>query len=250
MGVLLGLSASQPRRSIEIRIISFSINHGKDFWAESNLRHVIQLINTYKPHLVALQETDSLVASGKIRFHLRQLSVQTGYHYLYGASGKLENGTYGVGVLSIWPFENTQKIALPASAAMASKVMVCGLVSPVGGQHLRVCSARLDYASGFDRALQAAFVNQILSPSIQPVLLGMDMGARPSEQPYSFFQTGWLDAAADSANPTLSLGATGDRVDYLFALKNSNVRIKSYEVLADSPTASDHLPVLATFELW
>lgn len=248
LGVLIGLSSSQPQRLVEIRILSFSINHGKDFWAESNLRQVLKIINENKPDLVALQEVDSIFTNNKVSFHLRQLAVQTGYDYLYGASGKLENGTYGVGLLSRWVFEKTQKLELPTSTGKGSRQIVCGLVSPIEGFHLRVCNARLEYTSQFDRALQAAFVNQLLSPSIQPVLLALDMGARPGEQPPSSFQPGWLDAALSSEASTLSLGNHGDRVDYLYSLKNTKVRIKSYKVIDENPSASDHLPVMALFE--
>lgn len=230
--------------------MSYSINHARNYFAESNLREVLKVIAKYKPDLVALQQVDSISVNDKVSFHLRQLSVQTGYHYLYGSSGKTEEGTYGVGLLSKWPFEKNQKLTMPFSAGLDARILLCGLVSPVEGFHFRICNARLEYGSLFDKAMQAAFVNQVLSPSIQPVLVAMDMGTGIDEQPYSSFKSGWLDAAGDSDVTTWFEGNPGDRFDYLLALKNTNIRVKSYQVISDYPNVSDHLPVLATFEFW
>ncbi|MBU1821510.1 MAG: endonuclease/exonuclease/phosphatase family protein [Bacteroidetes bacterium] len=236
------------KKPVEVRVLSFSINHGKNYWAESNIREVLKIIEKEKPDLIALQEIDSVVLDARVSFHIRQLAVQTGYHFVYGASGAEEGGTYGVGILSKWPLENTQKLPLPHSAATDARVMVCGLVSPVKGRYFRFCTARLDYSSIFDRALQSAFIHQVLSPSVQPVLLAMDLGARPGEQSQTFFQADWMDAAQTSVEPTLSQGQPGDRFDYLLALKNTDVRVVSYEVLREHATISSHLPVIAVFE--
>jgi endonuclease/exonuclease/phosphatase family metal-dependent hydrolase len=238
------------KKSVEVRVLGYSINHGKNYWAESNIREVLKIIEKEKPDLIALQEVDSVVLGDRVEFHIRQLAVQTGYYYVYGASGPDEEGTYGVGILSRWPLEKTQTLPMPHSATADPRVLVCGVVSPAKGRYLRFCNARLDYSSVFDRALQSAFIHQVLSPSVQPVLLSMDMGARPGEQPQSYFQADWIDAAQSSVESTLAQGKPGDRFDYLLALKNTDVRLVSYKVLGEYPKVSNHLPVMAVFELW
>jgi endonuclease/exonuclease/phosphatase family metal-dependent hydrolase len=247
---MLCLMGSQPQKAVEVRVLSFNIHHGEDKWGESNLRYVLRIIQEQKPHLVALQAVDSLDNNGVINHQMRRLAAQTGMYYLYGASDSLSNGSHGVGILSKWPFEKSQKLPLPNSAGADPRTMLCGLVNPVQGLSFRICSARLEYASVFDRALQSAYVNQLLSNSIQPVLLALDMGARPNEQPYFSYRTQWLDAAKGSYLPTWTEGVSGDRFDYLMALKNTRVRVKSYKVIQDYPDASDHYPILATFEFW
>jgi endonuclease/exonuclease/phosphatase family metal-dependent hydrolase len=248
--IVFFLIAISPKKTVEIKVLSFSIHHGKNYWAESNLRDVLKVIDQEKLDLIALQEVDSVLSGDRVSFQLRQLAVQTGYHYIYGASGRVEDGVYGVGILSKWPLENTQKLPLPHSAGMDARVMVCGLISPAKGRYLRLCNARLEYASQFDRSLQSAFIHQVLSPSVQPVLLAMDMGSRPGEQPYSFFENGWVDAAQGSSFSTLPQGKPDERIDYLLALKNTSVRIKDYKVVREYATTSNHFPILATFELW
>ncbi|MPR32830.1 endonuclease/exonuclease/phosphatase [Cytophagaceae bacterium SJW1-29] len=240
----------RPQRVVEVRVLSYNMHHGENKWGESNLRDVLKIIQDQKPQIVALQAVDSLHENGRINYQIRRLAAQTGMHYLYGASDSLANGSHGVGILSKWPFENSQKLTLPSSPGADPRTLLCGLISAAEGLTFRICSARLEYASVFDRALQSAYVNQLLAPSIQPVLLALDMGARPNEQPYFSYRTRWLDAAKGSYLPTWTEGISGDRLDYLMALKNTRVRVKSYKVIQDYPDASDHYPILATFEFW
>jgi len=245
-----GLVSSRPRQACEVKVLSFNMHHGVNKWGQPNLRDIVKLIEDHKPDIVALQAVDSVLENGKVNHQLRRLAVQAGMHYLYAASDNLSNGSHGVGILSRWPFANTQKTSLPHSPGADPRVMVCGLVSPVKGLTFRICTVRMEYASVFDRALQSAYVNHVLEPSIQPVLLAMDMGARPNEQPYFSYHANWIDAAKGSYLPTWTEGISGDRLDYLMVLKNTRVRVKSYKVVRDYPNISDHYPILADFEFW
>ncbi|TLV03627.1 endonuclease/exonuclease/phosphatase family protein [Dyadobacter luticola] len=230
--------------------MSFNIRHGLNMTDEPNLRDILRIISESKPDLIAMQAVDSLVDKKKVQFQLRQIAAQTGMHYLYGVADRSENGTQGLGILSVWPFEKTQLIDLPKTAGSDPKVLLCGLVKAAKGLTFRFCNARLEYASVMDRALQAAYINQMLVNSVQPVLIGMDMGARPNEQPYFSFTKNWQDAAQGSQLQTWNEGLPGDRFDYIFALLNSKVRIKKYKVIRNYPAVSDHYPILATIEFW
>ncbi len=248
--VICLLSASQPRRSIEIKIMSFNIRHGEGINEESNLRGILKIIQEQKPNLVALQAVDSLITDGKVQFQLRQLASQTSMHYAYGVADRSENGSQGVGILSTWPFEKTQTIPLPSTPGSDPKVLLCGLIRHSRYLTFRFCNSRLEYASVLDRALQAAYINQMLVGSVQPVVLGMDMGARPNEQPYFSFRKKWQDAARGSQLETWNQGLPGDRMDYIFVLLNNKVRVKSYKVIRDYPGVSDHYPIVANVEFW
>lgn len=217
---------------------------------ESNLMDVLKIIKENSPDLVAIQAIDSLVGDGKIQFQLRQLAIQTGMHYAYGVADRSENGTQGVGLLSVWPFEKTQGINLPTTRGADPKLLLCGLIRQSRNLTFRFCNSRLEYASMMDRALQAAYINQMLGGSIQPVVLGMDMGARPNEQPYFSFRKRWQDAAQGSQLETWNEGLPGDRLDYIFVLLNNKVRVKDYKVIRNYPQVSDHYPILATVEFW
>ncbi|QRR04353.1 endonuclease/exonuclease/phosphatase family protein [Dyadobacter sandarakinus] len=230
--------------------MSFNIRHGTNRNEEPNLREILEVIRENKPELVALQAVDSLVDSKKVQFQLRQLAVQTGMHYMYAVADTSENGTQGIGILSEWPFENTQVIRLPGTPGADPKVLSCGLITAARGLTFRFCNARLEYASVIDRALQAAYINQMLVNSIQPVVIGMDMGARPNEQPYFSFRKKWQDAAEGSWFQTWNEGLPGDRLDYIFVLMNSRVRVKNYKVIRNHPFVSDHYPIIATVEFW
>lgn len=248
---LFSLFGANPLATVEVKVLSFNIHHGEDIRGNSNLRSVLRIIQENDPHIVALQAVDSLVElDGKVNHQIRRLAAQTGMYYVYAKSDSLSNGNHGVGLLSKWPFEKTQALPLPTSIGADPRMMVCGLIKPTKGFAFRVCSARLEYASVFDRALQSAYINQMLGGSVQPVLLAMDMGARPNEQPYFSYRDDWIDAAKGSFLPTWTEGISGDRLDYLLALANTRVRVKEYKVIRHYPEVSDHYPIMATFEFW
>jgi endonuclease/exonuclease/phosphatase family metal-dependent hydrolase len=251
VGAVFGsLSASKPPKATEIKVLSYNIRHGENAWGQSNLREVLRVIEREKPHLVALQAVDSLEYEGKVQFQLRQLAVQTGMYYAYGAADSTTGGSQGVGILSKWPFEKTQKLLMPARPDSEPRVLLCGLVRPARDLTFRFCNARLEYASVFDRALQAAYINRMLEESIQPVVLAMDLGARPNEQPYFSFRKRWHDAARGSLLPTWTEGVPGDRLDYIMVLQNTRVNVKNYKVLRQQEGTSDHFPIVATVEFW
>ncbi len=242
------LTAAPTEKSRKVKVLSFNIRHGEDNWGDSNLRTVIQLIREEKPQLVAFQAIDSIETAGKIRFQLRQIAMQTGMYFSYGASDVTEGGSQGVGILSAWPIEKTQKLVLPGSPGSDPRVLLCGLIRESEKLTFRFCNARLEYASVIDRALQAAYINQLLGESIQPVILTMDMGVKPNEQPYFSFRKNWLDVAKGSQLATWVEGLPGDRLDYILVLNQKRVRVSNYKVIRDYPEASDHYPIVATVE--
>ncbi|WP_229216364.1 endonuclease/exonuclease/phosphatase family protein [Dyadobacter sp. 3J3] len=250
ISLAITLLSSQPRRPFEIKVMSFNVRHGLDLNDESNLMGILKVIKENSPQLIALQAVDSLKNNGKVQFQLRQLAIQTGMYYAYGVADSTEHGSQGVGLLSKWPFEKTQKFNLPMTKGSDARVLQCGLIHPTKNLTFRFCNARLEYASVVDRALQAAFVNQMLQGSIQPVVIGMDMGARPNEQPYFSFRKKWQDAARGSQMETWNEGLPGDRMDYIFVLMNNKVRVKRYKVIKNHPEVSDHYPIMATIEFW
>ncbi len=244
------LLATAPPRGVEVRVMSFNMRHGEDKWGGSNLRSIVRIIREEAPHIVALQSVDSLNADGKVRYQLRQLAAQTGMHYDYASADSLDGGTLGLGLLSVWPFENRQTFELPGSPAGEPRIMLCGLIVRSKDLTFRVCNTRLEPTSLFDRAMQAAYVNRALSESVQPVILAMDMGARPNEQPYFSFRQKWTDAAKGSLLPTTPEGAPGERVDYIMALKSARILVRDYKVIRKYPDISDHFPILATVEFY
>lgn len=249
-GMLTLSSGRGALRSTEIRMMSFNMHHGEDKWGESNLRNVVRTIQKYAPQVVALQAVDSIDDNGKVRYQLRQLAAQTGMHYVYGASDSLGGGTHGLGILSVFPIEQSQITHLPKSRDTDPRIMLCALLEVANVGSFKLCNARLEQVSPFDRAMQAAFVNRALTGSIQPTCLAIDMGAKPYEQPYFSFRDDWSDAAKGSMLPTVPEGINGDRRDYFFLLKRKNTRLKDYRVIRDFPDMSDHYPVLTTVEFY
>lgn len=219
LGMLVLSSGRSGVRSAEIRMMSFNMHHGEDKWGDSNLRNVIRTIQKYAPQVVALQAVDSIDDNGKVRYQLRQLAAQTGMHYVYGASDSLGGGTHGLGILSVFPIQQSQVTHLPKSPDTDPRTMLCALLEVSNVGSFKLCNARLEQVSPFDRAMQAAFVNRALTGSIQPTCLAIDMGAKPYEQPYFSFRDEWTDAARGSMLPTVPEGINGDRRDYFFFIE-------------------------------
>lgn len=255
--IVYGQGKGSTMKPLELKIMSFNIQYGNDYWGESNLRSVVKIIQEERPHLVALQGVDSVEVDGRLRHKLRQIAIQTGMYYVYGETEGITNGSKGIGILSRFAPSKVQKFMLPdgplnsgGRSTVSPRALLCAYVEYALGRGLRFCCSRIEYANGSERLLQAAFVNGLLNESIQPVILGIDLGAKPSEQPYNSFRKSWVDTGKGSTLATWVEGTPGDRFDYIFVLENVRMRVKDYKVIRRFPEVSDHFPIVSTIEMW
>src|SRR5690606_24904090 len=109
--LLFGILMSNQVAGHEFKVMTYNIYHCEENYnpGHSNIQRVADIINTYKPDFVALQEVDSMT-NRTAEFNadvpkdlVQELAKLTGMHGYFAKAIDYSNGGYGEGVLSRWP---------------------------------------------------------------------------------------------------------------------------------------------------
>ena len=227
-------------------VLSYNIHHGEGVDGVFDLARLAQLIVDSGADLVALQEVDVGTSRASGVDQAAELGRLSGMHVAFGRAIDFAGGQYGDAVLSRWPIEGVQRIALPAAPDHELRVAVAVTVSPPdGGLRLRFVSTHLDHTTDpADRVAQVGELNARLLPAALPTLLVGDLNAQPDSKPMArLLDAGWLAADGDLA-PTYPSDMPERKIDWVLLAPGSVGRVGEARVLHE-PVASDHCPLLA-----
>jgi endonuclease/exonuclease/phosphatase family metal-dependent hydrolase len=192
--------------------------------------------------VVSLQEVDVRTRRGNFVDEPGELAAALGFHYVFAASIKWDEGHYGLAVLSRWPLTKVKRHRVEGTPEAEPRIVLDATVC-VGGRSLQILNHHADRRTA-SRALGFASLRQIVKDKIgHGILILADLNEYPDAPGIrSLIEGGFIDLAAKEAVNTLSTG----RVDY---------------VLADAPLArllsparvwptdkSDHHALLADLE--
>ncbi|WP_053365690.1 endonuclease/exonuclease/phosphatase family protein [Bacillus sp. FJAT-27245] len=239
--------------STPIKVMSYNIHHGVGIDNVLDLGRIAGLIDEEGADIVALQEVDRhFGARSNFEDQAKKLAYLLGYHYVYAANldlNPLEDGAnrrqYGTAVLSKYPIIHSQNYFLPSFGQEQRGLLETTI--NVKGNQIRVYNTHL----GLDvpqRLAQVTEIKKIVAAKKTPAILIGDLNAEPESDEIRLLLEGsnFIDVFEniDSVN-TFPVEDPRIRIDYIFSslgLKVSN----QYVVYS---TYSDHLPVVADFEL-
>ena len=97
-----------------IKIITFNIAHGKGLDGIINIEKQAEIINSYKPDIVFLQEIDMYTKRAGERNQIREFSKRVYLPYCSMESNiTLEDGYYGDGIISRFPISFSVNYLMP-----------------------------------------------------------------------------------------------------------------------------------------
>ena len=230
-------SAPAPDR---LRLLTYNIHAGRDASGVNNLQRVADLIESTRPDVVLLQEVDRTTTRSGGADHLAELERMTKMHAVFGKAIDFQGGQYGIAILSRWPIDTSETIALrgtPAEARVA-------LVAETGG--LRIINTHFDASDNEAFRLEEVghLVEEISRFRRLPMVVGGDLNSTPDSAVYTRLrENGLRDAFAEcgrSGGLTYPADAPVKRIDYLFIPRTYRC------VAADvqSSQASDHRALL------
>jgi endonuclease/exonuclease/phosphatase family metal-dependent hydrolase len=160
-----------------------------------------------------------------------------------------QGGAYGQLILSKHPLTDTKTHMLPpAEQGVEPRIMVEAHVK-IGDQSIAFFATHLDHKDDARRVKQVEEITRITANTKDAVsLLAGDLNARPDSTPIAILTKQWTDPSAGKGLLTIPAEKPRYQIDYV--LYRPKDRLKATEVkVLDEPVASDHRPVLATFEL-
>ncbi len=239
-GAIVDACDGAPAQSL--RVASYNIKSG----AQTSLAEVGDAIVAIAPDVLALQEVNVDLNGPADADQPRVLAGRLGYPFVYAAA--LCRGlthTYGIALISRFPFKHIGRINLRSAGAAEPRVAIDARIC-VGGAEVRVLATHADVWQPAPnlRTLAAALDETVTEKTI---VLG-DLNVQPSEgtAQETIGERGLVDLVGKYAEgPTF--WSDGKRLDYLFV--DRSLEAAATGATIGSTHASDHLPVWADFRL-
>lgn len=256
-----GFSCSGRKNNIEpvvvdqttLKVMSYNIHIGNPPSKDASFRDldaIAFVINLEKPDLVALSEVDNKTRrSGEAVDQAKKLAELTGMNFYFTKAMDYQGGEYGDAVLSKLPILDSQRYELPTTGIEFEPRSVAMVTVEKDGQKLHFASTHLDHTRNDEnRVLQAKALDSILDLLSDPIILAGDLNAQPGSKPIEIIRRNLKTTCTDNCPltfPAINPKVTIDHIlfspDNIFNLKELRTVNETY--------ASDHLPLVAVFEL-
>jgi endonuclease/exonuclease/phosphatase family metal-dependent hydrolase len=237
--------APTPAPARRVRVATYNILGG-----ELGLAPVIAALRALDAEVIALQEVDRGTRRAKRVDQPRAIAEALGMHVEFAAHPKRGGGRTGVALLSRHPLTNIEHIELPDGvlAALQADVAIDDVVIRTFVVHLlptelgdpRARQAGMDIA----RLREADAVLLRATDQRRPTLVLGDFNALSNGPEYAAFADHFEDACP-LGGPTWPTSDPTYRIDYVW----SSPELRVLGCPSTTPTASDHLPVVALLEL-
>ena len=242
-----------------LTMMTYNTHHGVGTDGRYDLDRIATVIANQRPDVVSLNEVmyNSSYGNGEnqpatYKSLLEQKTGQTWYYVYARMDGNWNSTSWAVGnmLLSRYPFSSTSRYALYNNSTVAGGTIV------VNGRTINAFSTHVSYTSATDRETQTNQVkNWAASWAENRIVMG-DFNTSPGTSHYSIMATPYFDAWAEAvksgtySSPSGTTGSTrgGSRFDYIYQSRGAT-GLKLSKAWVVSSSASDHLPLVASFTL-
>jgi endonuclease/exonuclease/phosphatase family metal-dependent hydrolase len=201
-------------------------------------------IRQYEPDFVTLQEVDFKTERNGKKDFTTELAAELGYFSAFGQAIEYQQGEYGVAILSRYPIEkisNNRLTGNPAEMKEPRTLLYVDVIEPQSKQKLRIAVTHLDHSTEGVRTSMAQQLNGAIGATI-PTLLAGDFNAKPSESTITTAMASWQRICNNFA--TYSSSAPTSKIDYIFGKPAGKWTVKSFEVLTNVTSLTDHCAML------
>ncbi len=245
------LTVNFENASHELKVLSYNIHHANPPMHKDriDLSAIIQVIKDRNADLVALQEIDSNTDRSGLGNQAQQIGDALGMQVFFGKAIDFQNGAYGVAILSRFPIIESKVYKLPSNSETQGepRVLAMSMIQLSDAHSIWFASTHLDsQKEDTNRILQIEELLNITKDINLPVLVAGDFNA-VANSPVIDSLDNLFTRSCTSCPPTIPVQNPTKAIDFIAFKPQSFFKIKSHDVI-DEKHASDHLPVLATFQ--
>ena len=243
-----------------IKIITLNIAHGKGMDGLVNIERQAELINTYKPDIVFLQEIDMYTKRAGERNQIREFSKKVYLPYCSMESNiTLEDGYYGDGIISRFPISFSVNYLMPLTDLNhEQRGILCNRIS-MGTAKINLFSVHLSTYKD-ERILACKELNRIINKidKNEIIIMGGDFNigvTRLGKGRYTFTPEEEYEEYKLLGKNLLRIQNEEDTwfsklgqgcIDTIFYSKN--IQLLKYETI-DMDSKSDHNAIYAEFNI-
>ena len=255
----------------KIKVVSFNIAAGAKN-LKADLNKTADAIKALDADIIGIQEVDRLTKRSGYVDQIKVLADLTGYNFVFGKTIDFDGGEYGIGILTKHPILKAEKIVLPNEpneeprVALMAQVKVPTIQEPVNfiNTHLGiVLNAKTDEELARDssiRVRQAKVINDYAAKIKGLKFLVGDMNDGINSDSMTLLKYNWKCVFDEETPNTYTYSATEPfkGIDFIFVSPEKQWNINAFvpsteeyrnETGIDWRIISDHLPVIATFEV-
>ena len=247
-GCALRLKAPAP---VTLCVMTYNIHHGEGLDGKVDLARIAALIKQERADIVALQEVDKGVARTARRDLPAELAALTGMTCVFNNNFHYQGGEYGNAVLTRFPVKSWNNCHYKMIRPNEQRGIL-QLVLDVHGRELVFMNTHID--SRPDDAERWLNVGEIEELEKQyrghPMIIGGDFNDVPTGRIYRRMSETFHDTWAQVGQGdgfSFPAGKPIKRIDYLWISKDK--ALVTFKAWIPQSEASDHLPVVAEFEL-
>jgi endonuclease/exonuclease/phosphatase family metal-dependent hydrolase len=246
-----------------IRVMTYNIQHGEGLDGRVDIERIAAVIRAAQADIVALQEVDRGVERSHRIDTMVALSELTGImKWAFGRNIDYQGGDYGNGVLTRFPILHEQNLHYQMIRSNEQRGLL-HLVLEMDGTELVVMNTHMDFRP--DDTERLLNVKEICAVAEQyaprPMIACGDFNTTPESRTVSLMKEGSFDDVWElvgvGEGATIPVSNPTKRIDYIFACELSrqkrnvisDLRLKPISARVVHADASDHLPVVAEFQL-
>ncbi|HEX2869472.1 MAG TPA: endonuclease/exonuclease/phosphatase family protein [Ignavibacteriales bacterium] len=251
--LILSFSSLSAQEIQSLRVVTYNIHHGQGTDKRIDIKRIGDFLDSCKVGLAALQEVDRGVErTGKIDI-LKLLSDQTGMHMAFGKNIDFQGGDYGNAILSRFDIDTVKNLHYKMMLEGEQRGLLQTVIEANGEKIVFMATHTGDKNTEAEKLMNAdEIINALKSYNGLPVILCGDFNDRPESKMHAklkeYFSDLWeiLGKGPGYSFPSVN---PDRRIDYIYISKEGLKKLKPVFIKVLHSEASDHLPLMAEFEL-
>lgn len=222
-----------------VRVLQYNVKNCDN---GQKIQEIAAEIQREAPQIVCLQELDWCAKRSKEQEVLKLLAEQLSMNYLFIPSMQFEGGLYGIGILSVYPLENSTRIPLSVQKGEEARALVKTTVD-INGKTVEILNTHLSFESTESRQNQFAVLRENTDAAKRFILCGdFNVGS------YSEFDAlGAVQTVNNAETNYRTYVPTAGETDSFLGLDNivvsADMQIQSSRMI--KTTVSDHNMLVA-----
>jgi endonuclease/exonuclease/phosphatase family metal-dependent hydrolase len=249
------IDASGSGEGDSLVVLTFNVRSGRGSavtaqYKTAHMDSLVALIDQINPDIVLIQELDRGVRRSDRIDQFAYIADATGFSGRFAHTVDYQGGQYGIALFTPRELLDYQYVELPQLSGKEPRALQIATIETAGGQRVHVMNAHID-AEPHARGEQIRMVLEYgAGLASGPAVLAGDFNALPGTAALGLLTETWQDVALLAHNqPPATYPATAPRhrLDYIF-FKGAALELTGVEY-PDNHGISDHLPVVARFEV-
>jgi len=238
-----------------LKVLSYNIHSGIGIDKQYNLDRIRTVLDEEKPDIAAIQELDCRMWRTGFEDQSSKLASELDINAFYCATRPIEQGSWGMAVLSPYPVLHRKEYDLSYRPGREPRYCLRVDIEVESGAVLHVFNCHLGLAARERRYQRARMLSEaiLLAEDLRhPVILMGDFNDRPIPVVHRNLRRHFTDAynaVGKYWGPTFRAGPIRVRLDHIYV--SHDVQVRDCWVRNDALTrvASDHRPLIASLDV-